>query len=292
MLKALVSIILTISALLLNLQGIASHPAIPKDGVLLKYGSAANNQYMDLFMPADVGDTADVVVAIHGGSWLSGDQSSFDEYARQAADYGFVGVSVDHRKLSNNIRALGMNDDIFAAVSEVRNYLHTKGITPGKMIIAGHSSGAHLALLYAYSHYQDSPIPIAFVTACSAPSDLTLFVRGEQKNNNGYYLLTALANENITAATIDGAEAKAALAKINPIDLVTPDVPPTILVHGDQDELVPYENSTQLYEALQANGVDAELITYEGQGHFIRSAPEEMQQERLDLMLAWAEKYL
>lgn len=291
MLKIFVSVLLTLVSLITNMQGILSRPTEPEGGVLLKYGSSPS-QYMDVFLPEELGDTANVVIAIHGGSWMFGDQRQFDEYAKQAAEHGYVGVSVDYRKLSNNARALGMNDDIFAAVSELRSYLYTKGIETGKMIVAGHSSGAHLALLYAYTHYEDSPIPIAFVTACSAPADLRLFVNGEQKNNNGYMLLTALANENITAATIDGEEAKAALAKIDPIELVTPDVPPTILVHGDNDELVPYENSTELYEALQANGVDAELIVYEGQGHFIRSAPEEMQQRRLDTMLAWAERYL
>ena len=291
MLNTVLSVFLTMISLFTNLQGILSRPASPEGGVLLRYGNTPG-QYMDVFLPDDVGNTADVVLAIHGGSWMFGDQRQFDEYARQAAEYGYVGVSVDHRKLTNNARAQGMNDDIFAAVSRLKSFLAEKGITAGKMIVAGHSSGAHLALLFSYTHHEDSPIPIAFVTACSAPSDLRLFVRGEQQNNNGYFLLTALANENITAATIDGDAAKTALAKVNPIDLVTPDVPPTILVHGDRDEVVSYENSTRLLEALRANGVDAELITYEGQGHFIRSASEEMQRQRLDLMLAWAEKYL
>ncbi len=293
MLKTIVSVFLTLAALFSGMRGLfAAPPASPEGGEVIRYG-AASNQYMDVFLPENVGDTANVVLTIHGGSWMFGDQRQFDAYGRQAAEYGYVGVSVDHRKLTNNARAAEMNDDILAAVTELKSYLEEKGIAAGKMIVAGHSSGAHLALLYSYTHGQDSPIPVAFVTACSSPADLTLFAGGGTgAGNNGYTLLTALADENITAATIGSEKARAALARVNPIDLVTPDAPPTILVHGDADNVVPYENSVRLYEKLRENGVDAELITYEGQGHFIRTAPQEMQQRRLDLMLAWAEKYL
>ena len=292
MLKTIVSVILAMTAVFTNLQGFFSKPkTYLTDGVFLKYGAAAN-QCMDIFMPENPGDTVDVVLTIHGGSWMYGDQLQFDEYAKQAAKYGYVGVSMDHRKLNNNVRAQGMNEDILNAVAAVKRYLNDNGLSAGKMVVAGHSSGAHLALLYSYTHYKDSPIPIAFVTAASAPGDLVLFAQGSMTASNNYFLMTALSDENITAATVGSGQARALLAKINPIDLVTPEVPPTILLHGDMDEIVPYECADRLYKTLRSNGVDAQLLTYKGQVHSLNLAPEKMKQARLELMLSWAEKYL
>lgn len=85
-------------------------------------------------------------------------------------------------------------------------------------------------------------------------------------------LLTAISNENSTAA-VESGEVRERIADINPIDLFAADVLPTILVHGDADNAIPYENSLNLLVKLEDNGVPAELITYEGQGRFIRSVP-------------------
>jgi len=46
-----------------------------------------------------------------------------------------------------------------------------------------------------------------------------------------------------------------------PLRLITPDYPPTLLLHGDQDTDVPYEQSLQMHAALREAGVDAQLIT-------------------------------
>jgi len=57
------------------------------------------------------------------------------------------------------------------------------------------------------------------------------------------------------------------LTKFNPINHVTIDYPPTLLLHGDQDTDVPYEQSLLMYEKLKEAGVDAKLITIEGADH-------------------------
>ncbi|WP_152393104.1 alpha/beta hydrolase [Paenibacillus guangzhouensis] len=57
------------------------------------------------------------------------------------------------------------------------------------------------------------------------------------------------------------------LMEFNPIHHVTTDYPPTILLHGDQDTDVPYEQSLLMYEKLKEKGVDTKLITMEGADH-------------------------
>lgn len=48
---------------------------------------------------------------------------------------------------------------------------------------------------------------------------------------------------------------------------VTPADPPTLIVHGDADQLVPYASGKSMYDALRAQGVTAELLTLEGAPH-------------------------
>ena len=57
-----------------------------------------------------------------------------------------------------------------------------------------------------------------------------------------------------------------------PILHVTPDDPPTLLIHGDQDETLDVSHSQLMYEALQERGVESKLIIIEGAGHGFRGA--------------------
>lgn len=60
----------------------------------------------------------------------------------------------------------------------------------------------------------------------------------------------------------------AELAPANsPIEFVTDDDPPVLLIHGDQDEIVPVKHSQRLHASLQEAGVTSEYIEIEGAGH-------------------------
>ena len=62
-------------------------------------------------------------------------------------------------------------------------------------------------------------------------------------------------------------ENKEKVARANPITYITADTPPFLVIHGDQDPLVPYGQSVILVEALQKAGVDVTFYTVEGEGH-------------------------
>ena len=67
----------------------------------------------------------------------------------------------------------------------------------------------------------------------------------------------------LTGRRLTAEEARAA----SPIERVAPGFPPTLLLHGTADEVVPSRASQQLYEALTAVGTTAELRLYSGQRH-------------------------
>ena len=60
----------------------------------------------------------------------------------------------------------------------------------------------------------------------------------------------------------------AAIAKrVSPLTYVRPGLPPIFSVHGDKDDVVPYEQSVRLHKALTAAGVPNQLVTVHGGGH-------------------------
>ena len=70
---------------------------------------------------------------------------------------------------------------------------------------------------------------------------------------------------------------------------MSPDDPPTLLIHGDKDELVPVSNSKIIYEAFQQNKVKTELIIIEGAGHGFQG---DASKRANAAMVAWFEQTL
>ena len=78
-------------------------------------------------------------------------------------------------------------------------------------------------------------------------------------------------------------------ADISPILFVTPDDPPTLLIHGDADTTVNISHSQRMFKALQENKIKSEFITLPGAGHGFRGADAEKASAAL---LAWFEQTL
>ena len=99
---------------------------------------------------------------------------------------------------------------------------------------------------------------VASVVAYFPPVDLRTITRGENPPPpaNG-------RPDRFPALNFDKAKAP----DYSPIVHVSPDDPPTLLIHGDKDDLVPISNSQRIHEAFQQNKVKSEFITIAGAGH-------------------------
>jgi acetyl esterase/lipase len=143
----------------------------------------------------------------------------------------------------------------------------------------GHSSGAHLAMLYAYKPREIGAIPIAFCVTMAGPTDLRdvafrynfeklrwtkLFYQIAEKAT-GYQIQDGdMTDEGYSQQGLE------ILAAISPVTFAGSDSPPTIIVHDASDSLVPYANSAVLDALLTMYGVDHRFIAlYSGIGHFL-----------------------
>jgi dipeptidyl aminopeptidase/acylaminoacyl peptidase len=79
-------------------------------------------------------------------------------------------------------------------------------------------------------------------------------------------------------------------ASVSPILFVSKDDPPTLLIHGDADELVNIRQSQRIYAAFKEAGVVSEFVTIAGGDHGFSNAAH--RQRANELMVAWFEKYL
>jgi acetyl esterase/lipase len=145
----------------------------------LPYGAHAR-QVLDLSYPQapnKITEPLTAVLLIHGGSWIGGSKAEepFKTYFNELpAKTGAVAATMNHRTLFSDPPAYydDMLEDVGNAIKLIRDKSGELGVDIDKIVLAGHSSGGHLALLYSYRYHAQSAIPIAFVAGLAPPSDL------------------------------------------------------------------------------------------------------------------------
>jgi acetyl esterase/lipase len=167
-------------------------------------------------------------------------------------------------------------EDVHRAVRFVRTNAKKYGVRPNRLGILGSSSGGQLALSIATqggSGKQDSTDPVeresseVQAAACFFPPTdfLNYGSRGMSGVGEGP-LAPLLAAFGPRAATL---EERAKLGReISPIYFVTRQLPPTLIIHGDADKVVPLQQSESFVERAKSVGVQhIKLIVRPGKGH-------------------------
>jgi acetyl esterase/lipase len=241
----------------------------------LSYGPHERN-VIDISIPAAAPEG--VILFIHGGIWMYGSKDNCPIFLDTFRGR-FVVASMSHRYISETTHMQDLEDDTAAAVAFIREFCLENRAAPGKLIIMGHSSGAHLAMLYAYKRYESGPIPLAFCVSMAGPTDLgdIAFRYNFEKLRQikfFYELAEKATGHHIVEGDItDEGYSKTGqeiLRAISPIYFTGAASPPTIIAHDAADALVPYANSAVLHGVLNVYGVDHSFIAlHSGIGHFL-----------------------
>ena len=233
------------------------------------YGHAGGRALtLDMYLPVDPenGRKRPVVVFLHGGGWKIGDKSEVEDYVALYTTAGYAVASVNYR-LSGVARFPAQIFDCKTAVRWARANAGKYGLDPQRVGVLGLSAGGHLAALLGTSEgvktledrsegSPDASSRVQAVVDVSGPIDLTI-----------------PTHSFVGKVSIDGlfggpAAQHPELAKMgNPALYATPDDAPTLLIYGDQDDLVLSANATILAEALHKVGVKAEILTVHGGKH-------------------------
>lgn len=114
----------------------------------LAYG-ADPAQRLDVYVPARASGA--IIVMVHGGGWRDGDKalpSVVDNKVAHWVAAGTIFISIDYRMLPGT-DPLHQADDVAAALAWSQQHARDWGGDPGKVVLMGHSAGAHLVALVA-----------------------------------------------------------------------------------------------------------------------------------------------
>lgn len=144
------------AALLGNVQAQADAAQPAGVSVLhdIAYG-AAPQQTLDVYRPQDAPAKpgAPIIVMVHGGAWVTGDKASANVVTHKVEHWvakGYVLVSINYRLLPV-ARPLEQADDVAQALAYIQSHAAEWGADAARLVLMGHSAGAHLVLLVAAS---------------------------------------------------------------------------------------------------------------------------------------------
>ena len=192
---------------------------------------------LDLYLPQGTTGKVPVVLAIHGGSWISGVRSDLRPYAEALAAHGIAVVTPDYR-LAPRFPYPAALEDMRQVARWVAAHAQDYHFDMAHYHLLGFSAGAYLAAMLGVMPGDHAP-KVASVIAFSAPLDFTAPVPSERAK---------LIVQAFLGAERDTQPALYKLA--SPITHVSAKSPPFLLVHGTNDSLVPYAQATSMAAAL------------------------------------------
>lgn len=210
-----------------------------------------------------------LVVFVQGSGW--GPQNLYSAIPQLAdlAHRGYVVASVEYRPSTQAI-APAQIQDVKSAIRYLRANAAKYGIDPRRVAIWGDSSGGHMAALvattvgvtdFSTADYADQSDAVQAVVDFYGVSDLATMGRfpswldHDAEGSPGSLMLGGSPLKNTDKARAH-----------SPVTYIKPEraLPPFLLLHGDEDVIVPFNQSVVLYEALRA--ADKEVVFYKVKG--------------------------
>lgn len=214
----------------------------------------------DVFTPPGNLTSAPAVLLVHGGGWSSGDRSQLKGYGILLGRQGYVCVASEYR-LSGEAQWPAQIHDVKAALRWMRANSERLGIDPERIAISGNSAGGHLVLIAGgtanLAEFEGEggnagvDTKVAAVISFYPPTDFGAPEKLSQA-------VAALMGSNKSAEAVRGA---------SPVNWAKSEFPPTVLLHGNKDEVVSVNDSLKMYRALVEAGVSTELHVFADQPH-------------------------
>ena len=226
-------------------------------------------QKLDLYVP-DEGENLPLIIWIHGGAWRGGNKTHYVPMAFLKP--GYAGASINYR-LSQHAIFPAQIEDVKAAVRWLRANAETYRLDSNRFAAWGSSAGGHLvALLGTTSDVKVFEVGENLEVSSNVQAVVDYYGPTDFLQMDAHRLPDGLvhdAPDSPESQLVGGPiqEHKDRVAKANPITYVSEDAPPFLIIHGDQDKLVPYHQSVLLKDALEKAGVPVTFYKVAGGGH-------------------------
>lgn len=243
---------------------------------------------LDLYLPpkadgkaktAEKAGKRPLIVWIHGGGWKQGSKDRCR--ASGWVNEGYVVASINYRLSSHAVFPAQIHD-CKAAIRWLRANADKYGIDEQRIGVWGSSAGGHLVALLGTSGdvknlegdigVTDQSSRVQAVCDWFGPTDLLLMNAQSTEGSRVDHDSEKSPESLLLGATLQTVPEKARVAA--PLTYVTDDDPPFMIVHGDNDMLVPWQQSQMLYDSLKKQNCDVTLQIIKGGGHGGFKGPE------------------
>ncbi len=242
-------------------------------------------QRLDLYLPKNLkaGTRLPLVAYIHGGGWAAGDKRDGAGLARALVGAGQYAVASIGYRLSSEAVWPAQIHDCKAAIRWLRANAAAHNLDPDHIGVMGESAGGHLGAMLgtsggvaAVEGEQGEYLGVSSRVSCvvdqygptdflmgSSLTDLVGFTPLDSPHSPVFQLMGGPVSKN-----------KSRARDASPITYVSQDDAPFLLIHGTNDNVVPYVQSILLAGALKKSGVETILIRVDGGGHGGFGSPE------------------
>jgi acetyl esterase/lipase len=244
---------------------------------LLYVEGGDESQRLDLYLPERPASGAlPLIVHIHGGGWRGG--SKYPCPFLVLVNRGYAVASIEYR-FSQKAVFPAQIQDCQAAIRWLRGNAVKYGLDAGKVGVVGGSAGGHLSALVGTSggagafpqtgEFRDQSDDVQCVCDIFGPANFATVMQQAAADKNVRNIFKFNSDSDPYSLLIGGnLETDGELvAAVSPVHYISADDPPTLILHGTHDALVPYAQSVELADALRAKGVPVWLQTLPGSGH-------------------------
>ncbi len=196
---------------------------------------------LDIYRPKELNEKAPLLVFIHGGGWRSGKRQDYLVYLLDYAEKGFVTATVSYRLKKDSIYPAAV-EDVLDAVDFLYQNANTYGYDTSRVALVGGSAGAHLAMLAGYGWENPQRHKVKAVVDIYGPVDLTTPYGQTQ------FMVTDFIGHSYS-------EKPELYWEASPARYLKEDLPPTLILQGTSDNLLPPSQSDTLHVRLNRLGV-------------------------------------
>ena len=246
---------------------------VMRDLEFARYGD--EKLLLDMYLPAEAQAPVPCVVTITGGGFKARGKDAFARYAAFLSTQGFAAACISYRGAPDHTY-LSTIQDCKAAVRFVRANAGPFGVNPEQIGAFGQSAGGHLSGMLAVSDDVKTFEGDGGNAGISSRVQAAVCFAGVfdfiSRLRNGGHQKKSLEVKKATNGAWIGepfSESSEAWKQASPINHLSKDDPPILLVHTKTDTVVPYAQSMQMHEAMQAAGLTSKLMILEEGGHSV-----------------------
>ena len=255
---------------------------------------------LDIYLPTnDVFEKSPVVVFFHGGAWITGGKevinaNRFNGAVNSLREKGYTFVCPDYTLAEYNKSPFpDCIIDAFDALDWIANHEKQYNFDLQNIGVFGESAGGHIALMTAYTNDSEflpdvniKNIKINYVVDVYGPTEMGKLYQMETLNkiNQRLERLPENLRKHFDIAQFllgfdpdqDTAKVRDFIETYSPINYIKQDSPPTLIIHGDNDQIVPIDQSIVLKQKLDSLNVEYEFHMLENVNHgFLRASNEQ-----------------